>query len=253
MKSAVIVFLLYLVSLDIKAQEVFIPYGKITFEKKVNLARAFENTDLPDEAKEKMQKYIISNWEFYFAQNKSLYKPAKKDIDNSNTSFFTLPNYKQNNEIYTDFNHNKRILKRNILEDDYLLTDTIPKLEWKIMHDVRNIAGYECRKAIGVIYDTIYVVAFYTDELLLRGGPEGFTGLPGTILGLAIPRYNTTWFATKVSAFENHLPEIVPANTGKKVETDKDLKKLIELYTRYDLDKKGKTNEAMKKLYGYTL
>src|SRR5690606_26879032 len=106
---------------------------------------------------------------------------------------------------------------------------------------------------IGVIYDTIYVVAFYTDEILLRGGPEGFGGLPGTILGLAIPRYNTTWFATKVNGFENHLSEIVPANTGKKVETDKDLNKLIELFTRYDQDKKEKAENAKRKLYGFTL
>lgn len=252
MKPAVIVSLL-LVCLSSKAQETFIPYGKITFEKKINLARTFENSDLPDEAKEKMQKYITSNWELYFAQNKSLYKPAKKDIEHNSPALFTLSNSKQSSEIYTDYSNHKRVLKRNILDDEYILTDTIPKLKWKIMHDVRTIAGYECRKAIGIIYDTVYVIAFYTDELLLRGGPEGFNGLPGTILGLAIPRYNTTWFATKVNAFENHLPEIVPANTGKRIESDKDLKKLIELFTRYDQDKKEKAEEVKRKLYGFTL
>lgn len=253
MKPAIIVSLLSLVCLNSKAQETFIPYGKITFEKKINLTRTFENSDLPEEAKEKMQKYITSNWELYFTQNKSIYKPAKKGIEHNSPTLFTLSNSKQNNEIYTDYSSNKRVLKRNILDDEYILTDTIPKLKWKIMHDVRTIAGYECRKAIGVIYDSVYVVAFYTDELLLRGGPEGFNGLPGTILGLAIPRYNTTWFATKVKAFENHLPEIVPTNTGKRIENDKDLKKLIELFTRYDQDKKEKAEEVKRKLYGFTL
>jgi GLPGLI family protein len=250
---ALISLLLSIVCLNLKAQETFIPYGKITFEKKVNLIRSLENSNIPTEAMERMKKYAVSTWEFYFTQNKSLYKQEKKDIEDNNPAFFTFSNNKLNNEIYTDYSNNKRVIKRNIMDDNYLLTDTIPKLKWKIMHDVRNIAGYECRKAVGVIYDTVYVVAFYTDEILLRGGPEGFSGLPGMILGLAIPRYNTTWFATKINGFENHAPKIVPADNGKNIETAKDLDKLIELFTRYDQDKKEKAEEAKRKLYGFTL
>lgn len=237
----------------LKAQDIFIPYGKITFEKKVNLIRSLENSGLPQEAKEKMQKYANSNWEFFFDQEKSVYRPEKKETESNPQGFFFFSAAKQTNEIYTDYSKNHRTIKRAVMNDDYLLTDTIPQVDWKIMHDVRNIAGYECRKAIGTIYDTIYVVAFYTDEILLRGGPEGFGGLPGTILGLAIPRYNATWFATKVEAFANHRAEIIPATKGKKIETEKDLKKLIELFTRYDRDKKEKAEEAKKRLYGFTL
>ncbi len=254
MKQVVIVSVfLFTVCLNSKAQETFIPYGKITYEKKVNLIRSYENSNIPSEAMEKMQKYALSTWELYFYQNKSLYKPGKKEVENNSSSFFPFSNNKQSNEIYTDYTNNKRVIKRSVMDDDYLLNDTIPKVNWKIMHDVRNIAGYECRKAIGVIYDTIYVVAFYTDELLFRGGPEGFSGLPGTILGLAIPRYNTTWFATKVNGFENNVSKIVPAVSGKNIETDKDLSKLIELFTRYDQDKKEKAEEVKRKLYGFTL
>jgi GLPGLI family protein len=252
-QAAIVLFLLCMVCLNINAQEAFITHGKITFEKKVNLLRTFENSDLPQEAKEKMKKYVTSNWEFYFDQNKSLYRATKKDPESNSPTLFSFSSGKQTNEIYTDYGKNQRTLRRSIMDDDYLLTDTIPKVNWKIMHDLRNIAGYECRKAIGVIYDTVYVVAFYTDEILLRGGPEGFSGLPGTILGLAIPRYNTTWFAVKVNGFENHEPEIVPATKGKKIETEKDLMKLIELFTRYDQDKKEKTGEVKKRLYGFTL
>lgn len=239
--------------LSLEAQETFIPYGKITFEKKLNVIRSLDNASIPDEAKAKMQKYITSEWEFIFDQNRSLFKPVKKEKDDENQNFFPFALGRQTSEIYTDYSKKQRVLKRNIMGDDYLLTDTIPILDWKIMHDVRNIAGYECRKAIGIIYDSVYVVAFYTDEILLRGGPEGFTGLPGMILGLAIPRYNTTWFATKVEGFTNHQAEIIPASKGKKIETEKDLKKLIELFTRYEPDKKEKAEAAKKRLYGFTL
>jgi len=254
MKQKVIVlFLVCNCFLSLKAQETFIPYGKITFEKKINLIRSLENSGLPEEAKEKMQKYSSSNWEFLFNLEKSVYKPIKKEAENNQAGLFSFSLNQQNNEIYTDYSKNRRVLKRMVMDDTYLLTDTIPRVNWKIMHDVRNIAGYECRKAIAAIYDTVYVVAFYTDEILLHGGPEGFGGLPGTILGLAIPRYNTTWFATKVEGFVNQQAEIVPPTKGKKIETDKDLKKLIELFTRYDQHKKEKEEQAKKTLYGFTL
>ena len=50
--------------------------------------------------------------------------------------------------------------------------------------------------------DSVYVIAFYTDQITTTGGPESFNGLPGMILGVAIPRINTTWFATKLELVE---------------------------------------------------
>lgn len=252
-QTALVLFLLILLCLNINAQDVFINSGKISFEKRINLLRTFQDSNLPQEAIEKMPRYATSSWELYFDKDKSLYKAAKKDPENISHTLLSLSSEKQTNEIYADYSTNQRVLRRNIMDDDYLLTDTIPKIDWKILHELRIIAGYECRKAIGVIYDTVYVVAFYTDEILLRGGPEGFSGLPGTILGLAIPRYNTTWFATKVNGYENHQQNIIASMDGKKIGTEQDLTKLIELFTRYDQDKKEKAKEAKKRLYGFTL
>jgi GLPGLI family protein len=66
--------------------------------------------------------------------------------------------------------------------------------------------------------DSIYVIAFYTDEIPVSGGPESFTGLPGMILGIVLPRLNTTYFATKVET--QLLPETafaLPKTKSKKV------------------------------------
>ncbi|WP_342332057.1 GLPGLI family protein [Pedobacter sp. FW305-3-2-15-E-R2A2] len=236
----------------LKAQQLFIPYGKISFEKKVNLQRSLAEWDIPDEAKEKIKKYKSTNWELSFNRTKSIFKSVKQEEEQTNNLFFDFAGEPEN-ELYADYQKQNRVLKKRIMGDDYLLNDTIPKVDWKIMHDIRNIAGYECRKAIGKINDTVYVVAFYTDEILLRGGPEGFSGLPGMILGLAIPRYYTTWFATKVAAFTNPSTDIVPPSKGKKTDTEKDLKKLLEIFTRYDEQKKEKPEEHKKRLYGFIL
>jgi len=90
------------------------------------------------------------------------------------------------------------------------------KIKWKLTSDVRTIAGYDCRKAVGILNDTIAIFAFYSDELLINGGPEGIQGLPGMILGMGIPRLHSTWFATKVEVFEVKMNKVVPSTKGKK-------------------------------------
>jgi GLPGLI family protein len=63
----------------------------------------------------------------------------------------------------------------------------------------------------------VYVVAFYTDEIPVTGGPEQMGGLPGMILELAVPRLYTTWVATKVEVVSVKDTELVPPAKGKPV------------------------------------
>ena len=65
--------------------------------------------------------------------------------------------------------------------------------------------------------DSIYVVAFYTDEILTTGGPESFSGLPGMILGVALPHQHVSWFATKVESVPVTDNQLAPPQKGKKV------------------------------------
>ena len=76
--------------------------------------------------------------------------------------------------------------------------DSLVNTKWRITNEYRNIAGYNCRRANGIVMDSIYVVAFYTDEIPVSAGPSVFNGLPGTIMGLAIPELHYNIFATKV-------------------------------------------------------
>lgn len=249
-----LVFLLLFCVLPFKlmAQQLFIPNGKITFEKKVNMVRTLANLGISEEVKGTMAKYKTSKWDLCFDRTRSIYKAQRKDDTDDDLTFFITPG-ESTNELYADYANKQRVLKKSIMGEDYLLRDSIPGVAWKIMQEVRTISGYECRKAVGRINDTVYVVAFYTDEILLRGGPEGFSGLPGMILGLAIPRLNTTWFATKIEAFTNFNNEIQPPTKGKKTETDKEIKKLMELFTRYTGNKDQKPEQILKTIYGFTL
>jgi len=60
------------------------------------------------------------------------------------------------------------------------------------------------------------VVAFYTDEILVKGGPESFNGLPGMIMGIAVPRLSLTLFATKIELNNNSMPISIPVESKPK-------------------------------------
>ena len=53
-------------------------------------------------------------------------------------------------------------------------------------------------------------------KLQRTGGPESFNGLPGMILGLALPHEHITWFATKVYTDNISDTQLLPPAKGKK-------------------------------------
>jgi GLPGLI family protein len=52
---------------------------------------------------------------------------------------------------------------------------------------------------------------------MVSGGPEMFSGLPGMILEVAIPRLYTTWVATKVEVYSPKAEDLKTPDKGKKV------------------------------------
>jgi len=99
------------------------------------------------------------------------------------------------------------------------------------------------------------VVAFYCPEIMPQGGPELFTGLPGMILGLAIPRYFTTWFATKIEIANIDETKIVPPVVKKKKQLSK--KEFAEIMLKKIKENGGgkdaTLDSILKMLSGYTL
>lgn len=63
--------------------------------------------------------------------------------------------------------------------------------------------------------DSIYIVAFYTDEIPVSGGPESFAGLPGMIQGVALQHEHITWFAKLVTPKALPAGTMIPPKKGK--------------------------------------
>lgn len=194
----------------------FLTQGKITFERKTNLRQSTQTEEkVSDWVKEHIKdlaQFTISEFSLTFNKEASIYKFEKEqDVTGWKMDWAKIT---AENKVYTDFKSGMYTAEKKVFENDYLVEDTIPEFQWKIVDEMRTIAGYPCRKAITKICDSVVVVAFYCDEIMVNGGPESFNGLPGMILGIAIPRLYTTWFATNVEVLPQ---EVVPFKPGRKV------------------------------------
>lgn len=224
-KLVILILLTFSTNLSVMAQNVrFVTDGAIEFERNINVYAILQKrinkensgylTQIVDQMKKSQSQFRLLNSTLYFSKNKTLFKPGE---DNSAPIpfFGTSPDLSQINTIYSDLSTQQKVTQKKVFEETFLVKDSTRKINWKITGETRDIAGYSCRRANAIVMDSIYVVAFYTDQIPVSGGPESFSGLPGMILGLALPHDNVTWFAKTVTdkTIENNI--LVPPAKGK--------------------------------------
>jgi GLPGLI family protein len=221
----------------------FTQNGTITFEKTINMYAVFQKLITKDnesflqpafESFKKSQKqFKVLKSTLTFTNNKTLFTPIEPETA-SGGFFGGGPLANQVNTVFTDLNTSTSITQKNIFDDLFLVKDSTRKIKWKITGETRDIAGYTCRRANGLILDSIYVVAFYSDVIPVAGGPESFNGLPGMILGVALPHENVTWFATKVTDTPIEDKALTPPKKGKPVNSKELHDKLVSVMKDWD-------------------
>jgi len=219
--------LLSCVCLSTFAQEQFIVKGKIEFEKKVNIHKQLDNIEEDagwrDMVKKTTPPVKTTYFDLYFNGNKTIFMPGREVVSAQKGSEW-VEGPAADNIVFTNLDQQSVVSQKTVYDNVFNVQDSVRKINWKITPDTRTIAGFTCRKATAVIMDTVFVVAFYCDQIVTSGGPESFVGsLPGMVLGLAIPRLNSTWFATKLEMIDVKENMLVPPKKGKKT-TGNDLK-----------------------------
>jgi GLPGLI family protein len=199
-----------------RSQQVFLDKVSIDYVKTVAVWPLMKEIEPQwfEQSKDHMPKETVSYFNFTSDGNKSLYKRTKEPEIPRGMWFQP---FADNNLVYNDYAAGTTISQKPVFEETYLVKDSLINIKWKITPDTRIIAGFECRKAVGILFDTIAIFAFYADDIMISGGPEGINGLPGMILGVGIPRLHTTWFATKVSTPEITAKMLTPATKGKNI------------------------------------
>lgn len=192
--------------------QVFIEKGLIEYQVVVNNHKAMGEGTWAEMFKEKIPKLSTSYYQLTFDANKSIYLFNRKDEKTK----MPWGNDGEDNIWYNDYKNESFIQQKSVFGDTYILTDSLIKIDWKVTNESREIAGFNCRKAVGKLFDSVYVFAFYTDEITVSGGPMSMHGLPGMILGITIPRMFSSWVATKVEINGVNYSTINAPAKGKK-------------------------------------
>ncbi|MEL1241498.1 GLPGLI family protein [Flavobacterium flavipallidum] len=203
----------------------FVDKAVIEFEVSTNLKKTMSNDSWGEMMKDNLSDLKISYFNYTFADNKSIFKFDRWSPKTRIPKY--LKDSDEENSWYFNFNTGMMNKQKQIGGTLFVTNDSIPKIEWKITNENREIAGYNCRKAVGKIMDDVYVFAFYTDDITISGGPVSISGLPGMILGLTIPRLYTSYIATKVDVTLVNAADIKPV-AAKKTYNVKELKTIFE-------------------------
>lgn len=100
----------------------------------------------------------------------------------------------------------------------YLVEDSAPTYKWKILNEIREVEGFLCMKA--ETQDTIKnqtIHAWFTTEIPVSAGPEGYSGLPGLILMLEINNGTAIIEASEITLDEPIAFKMPKKIKGKEV------------------------------------
>lgn len=197
--------------------------GKIIYERKVNLKKLFKDNEQVKRFLPENVTYRIEDFELVFSDSVSAFTPVPTDEpDQGFMKYLTT-----HNKIYTDLRANDRTAIMDMWGQETIVKDTIAKRVWKITDSKRKFDGYMARKAFVEINDSTRLYAWFTSDIVPTVGPEGFGGLPGTILGLATEDGSMVYFAKKIEAMEIPAEKLKAETKGKDVYTKKELKALL--------------------------
>lgn len=154
--------------------------------------------------------------------------------------------------FYKNVKDKSYTVDKEFMGKEFLVKDSLPKLNWKMESETRVIGGYNCYKATAVkeasktdfrnfkpkkegdkktetdskdkktnfmddleMPKEITITAWYTPEIPVNQGPESYWGLPGLIL--EVNDGKTTILCSKVVLNPKEKTEIKAATNGKVV------------------------------------
>jgi GLPGLI family protein len=230
-------FIICLLSSATTKAQAFISKGQITYESRVALMKTLkqeqedgDESSWFEEIKSTLPEFKTAYYKLTFANQKGIYKFDSWEIKSEKIPEWWRRNDEEK-QYFFDFENNRYAARKSVAGSIYIINDSLPNIQWRLTNETRDIAGFTCKKAIGKILDSIYVFAFYTDDIVFSGGPNGIGGLPGAIMGLTIPRLYVSYVATGVTV--NNINEASITNiTNKKPYTQKSMIAEIDANTK---------------------
>ena len=203
--------------------------GKITYEEKIDVHRRIPKEN--EQMRAMMPQFRTNKYELLFADNKSLYqhKEEETDLSEQPQGGIVMRFGGAENIFYKNFTLNKSIEKRDLMEKEFIVEDSIRNISWKLVDsETKSVLGHVCKKATGKSERGLDLVAWYTEDIALSSGPGQFSGLPGLILALDINTGEITYTAQEIKDSVKKA-DIKAPTKGKKVTPEEFVKIRKEL------------------------
>lgn len=220
--------------LKINAQ---IKEGRIVYERVIQLSSFFRGDPA---ISDQMPKTRTDQFELLFANNQTLWQILPSAVNEDPGTIagngVVLRFAGGGDEVsYQNIDKGIRIDQREVADRNFIVSDTITKVSWKLTDETDKILGYTVHKAVArqpvmrnrmvmengemkreSIPDTIRVIAWYTADIPVPVGPNFQGQLPGAILKLEINNGQTIFRATEATA-KAVASKIKEPKDGKKL------------------------------------
>ena len=215
--------------------------GKVTYERTLQMRISFPG--MTEEMQQQIPKTRTEHFELHFANNQSIWKQEQTNEDDN---FIGEPaeggggmqirfsSAGSNDVVYNNFETSRRVEKRDIMDKNFIIDDSIRPLKWKMTGETKTILNHNCMKATATqvsqrmqmtmndgkmerkeVSDTMLVVAWFATDIPVAAGPGEFQGqLPGLILDLDAGNGRWVYKATKIT--DKADVAIIKQPTGKK-------------------------------------
>ncbi|CAA9199183.1 GLPGLI family protein [Flavobacterium collinsii] len=263
MKKVIYYMSMLLVITQLQAQKEF--QGMAVYESKTQ-APKFEgmstNRDITPEMQknieERMKKMLEKTFILNFDKSASIYKEEEKlDAPGQQAGGMRVMVNSfmgGGGTFYKDVKAKTYTVDKEFMGKEFLVIDSLPKLNWKMEAETKQIGGYTCYKATAVkeasktdfrnfrpkkeeekkddsgkasgetktnfadnfeMPKEIIITAWYSPEIPVNQGPENYWGLPGLILEVNDGR--TTILCSKIVLNAKDKTEIKPSKKGKVI------------------------------------
>lgn len=264
MKKIILSFAFLLVFIQTQAQKDF--QGMAVYESKTSTSdfkdRMAGNKEItPDMQKmieERMKKMFEKTFILNFDKSASIYKEEEKlDAPGGQGGGMRMMSSMMGGggTFYKNVKDKSYIVDKEFMGKEFLVKDSLPKLNWKMESETRVIGGYNCFKATAVrpvsksdfrnfrpkkeedkkaeeaktenkdkktnfmdefdLPKEITITAWYTPEIPVNQGPENYWGLPGLIL--EVNDGKTVILCSKVVLNAKDKVEIKAPTNGKVI------------------------------------
>lgn len=198
--------------------------GRIVFEEAREIEFEMEGLEGMDEIKKMMADAARSKMVLLFREDEALYRKFdpeedgdKEIVHEGGGARVVMVMSSANSAFYHDLETNKTVERTDFMGKTFLIKGEGKAYPWKLAGETKEILGYGCQKATYVKDDSITYEAWFTPEIPVASGPNGFSGLPGMIL--EISRNGKEWTATaqEIEFGKQGKKAIVAPKSGKEV------------------------------------